>query len=307
MHSNMEILTTPRLTTRFPSVNNVHNGKHDTYYPIPGIQSIKCSHRDFSSTSTWCNSHSYSVYRVRMECISIEWTAPVSFIFRAYASTKLSNLSRISFSRIVLCTFLFSFIFPSLENVLICINFRCYAKSKFTGEINIMAGIRRCCSCIRRKKEREERAKKNGKNYLKNALMQSNVRETFYLGNTGLRFEQSLWMYGQSLMMRWVVECGIVKTVCAYGKNWNSPSPDLVMHIIYAAKIIKRTCIAHETNTYIKLKNEQIFCHFSSRTTAEWRLTKVEHATKKEIHAHTHTQTHVREIKKNYFRFKSLA
>lgn len=138
--STMEILTTTtRLTTRFSSLNNVHTiGNMTLITQFRGFNQLNVV-KDFSSAFALMQS------TVCMKCISIEGTTPVSFVFRAYASTKLSNLSShiIFFSSIVSC-----FIFPSLENVLKCINFRCYAKFKFTGEINIMVGIRRCLTCI---------------------------------------------------------------------------------------------------------------------------------------------------------------
>lgn len=131
--SNMEIsTTTTRLTTRFSSLNNVHtignmtlitqfrgfnqlNVVKDTVYSVHEMHLNRRNNASFVHFSRLCK------HKI------IEFVQPYNFFF----------------SRIVSC-----FIFPSLENVLKCINFRCYAKFKFTGEINIMVGIRRCLTCI---------------------------------------------------------------------------------------------------------------------------------------------------------------
>lgn len=96
--------------------------------------------KDFSSTET---------YYVGLGAIlthAVEMNSASFIHFSRLCKHKIIEFvqRRMFFSRIVLQVQVFLFIFPSLENVLKCINPRCYAKFKFTGEINIMVGIGRC-------------------------------------------------------------------------------------------------------------------------------------------------------------------
>lgn len=102
--------------------NNVNHWKQDTYYPIPKIQSIKCSQSLLAARKPTLQNWVHflrTLCTVYMECASIKWTMSVSFIFRAYASAKLSNLSKNSlFAWHLFCASFSACIFASLEKCL---------------------------------------------------------------------------------------------------------------------------------------------------------------------------------------------
>lgn len=101
-------------------------------------------------------------------------------IFRAHSSTN-----RNSHGNVQKCHMANKF--PT-ANVSKCINCRCYAKFKCSGRTNIIL----VCNANTKTETECSIHEKKKKSSLKNALMQSNVRETFYLGDIGLQSKQEL-------------------------------------------------------------------------------------------------------------------